>query len=204
MVKVKICGITNLRDALMATEAGADILGFVFARSPRQVTPEQAAEICAALPSSVTRIGVFVDSDLEFVKKTVLECNLDIAQFHGDESPEYCSSFPYAAIKAFRVKDRASLDMLLPYRVEAYLLDTYVPGKAGGTGQTFDWSLAIEAKKYGRIILSGGLTPDNVARAVAQVEPFAVDVSSGVEIMPGRKDPEKVKAFIKAAKGHGQ
>lgn len=200
MVKVKICGITNLEDALTAIEAGADMLGFVFAPSPRQVTSQQAMVITVRLPSSITKIGVFVNSDLEFVKEIMAKCNLDKAQFHGTESPEYCQSFTSGVIKAFRIQRKSDLETLPLYKVEAYLLDSYDPTRAGGTGQTFDWDIARAARKYGKIILSGGLTPENVAEAIIKVRPYGVDVSSGIESKPGKKDPEKVKAFIKAAK----
>ncbi len=200
MVKVKICGITNLQDALVAVEAGADMLGFVFAPSPRMVSPEQVKEIISGLSFPVTKVGVFVDNDLEFVRKTMSECSLDSLQFHGTESPEYCTSFPSGVIKAFRVRDESILDMLPLYQVDAFLLDSYDPEKAGGTGRTFNWSIARDARKYGNIILSGGLTPENVAQAITQVEPHAVDVSSGVEVTPGKKDPGKIMAFIQAVR----
>jgi len=201
MVKVKICGITNLEDALLAVAAGADMVGFIFAPSPRKVAPEQAQQICALLPSTVTKVGVFLDSELAFVKQVILQCGFQMVQLHGTESPKYCRAVPCGVIKAFRVKDRSVLDVIALYRgVGAFLLDGYVPGKAGGTGVSFDWTLAREARKYGKIFLAGGLTPENVGKAVSETEPYAVDVSSGIEIRPGKKDPEKVTAFIKAAK----
>lgn len=201
MVKVKICGITNLEDALVAVAAGADMLGFIFAPSPRRVTPDQVCEIISRLPDSVKKIGVFVDDDADFVKATMARCHLDRVQLHGDESPEYCAGFSVdRVVKGFRVRDASVLELIPRYKAAAYLLDAYHPSKAGGTGHTFDWDIAKAAKKYGNIILSGGLNPDNVARAIAAVEPHAVDVSSGVELRPGKKDPEKVKAFIRAAK----
>lgn len=202
MVKVKICGITNLEDALLAVAAGADMLGFVFAPSPRKVAAEQAQQICNVLPSHVTKVGVFVDSDLALVKQVILQCSLQMVQLHGAESPRYCRSVPCGVIKGFRVKNKGVLDIMALYQgVGAFLLDGYVPGKAGGTGVSFDWTVAREARKYGKVFLAGGLTPENVGRAISEAEPYAVDVSSGVETRPGKKDSEKIVAFIQAAKG---
>jgi phosphoribosylanthranilate isomerase len=201
-VKVKICGITNVPDALAAVEAGADALGFVFhAPSPRHVSLRAAAGIIRQLPSSVVKVGVFVNAEPDLVARAAGECGLSLLQFHGEESPEYCLQFGGMSMKAFRIRDAESLKMLSRYRTDAWLLDAYAPDKAGGTGATFNWNLAVEAKKYGRLIyLAGGLTPEIVARAVKRVQPYAVDVSSGVEAEPGKKDPAKLKAFIKAAK----
>ncbi len=204
MAKIKICGITNLEDAKLAMEAGADMLGFVFAPSPRRVTPEQAAAIIAGLPAGVLKIGVFVDSDVASVRKTMELCHLDRAQLHGSETPEFCRDLGAGkVIKAFRVRDAAILEVLPRYKVYAFLLDAYDPTRAGGTGQTFDWDIAEKAKKYGKIILSGGLNPANVEAAITRVRPFAVDVSSGVESKLGKKDPAKVKEFVERAKGVG-
>ncbi len=201
VVRVKICGITNLEDALVAIEAGADMLGFVFAASPRQVTPEQALRIIEKLPDKVEKVGVFVNADLEFVKQTMDVCRLDQAQLHGNETPEYCAAIGVSkVVKAFRVQDASVLDAMKSCKASAYLLDAYDPARAGGTGRTFDWDIARKAGKYGKIVLSGGLNPDNVKEAVATVNPYGVDVSSGVEATPGKKDPAKVKAFIAAAR----
>ena len=202
MVRVKICGITNVEDALHAAQAGADALGFVFHEdSPRNVSPERAAAIIGALPPFVQAVGLFVNGEVDFVNSVAEQCRLDLIQLHGDESPEYCGLVTRRVIKAFRVKDITSLDPILDFKVAGYLLDAYSPKAYGGTGVTFNWEIAREAKKYGSVILAGGLTPDNVRQAVERADPFGVDVSGGVEVAPGRKDPEKVKEFIRRAKG---
>jgi phosphoribosylanthranilate isomerase len=202
MVRVKICGITTVEDALMAVEAGADALGFVFyEKSPRHLFPEQASEIIRALPPFLQVVGLFVNSSLEQVNATADLCRLDLVQLHGDESPDFCERVTRRVLKAFRVKDCTSLEPMEAYRVAGYLLDAWSPDLYGGTGRTFNWETAAAAKRYGPIILAGGLTPDNIRQAVERVEPYAVDVSSGVEAAPGRKDPQKVREFIKRAKG---
>ena len=199
-MRVKICGITNVEDALAAVEAGAHALGFVFAPSPRQVTAEQAAAIIAALPPFVHSVGVFVDGDVEAV---LSRCPLDAVQFHGRESPaDLAQVTGVTRIKACRVAARSDLDPLTDYReaADAFLLDARVSGLAGGTGQSFPWPLAREARRFGRpIILAGGLSPENVAAAIEAAQPDAVDVSSGVEASPGRKDPDRVHRFVAAA-----
>jgi phosphoribosylanthranilate isomerase len=201
-VKVKICGITNLADGLAAADAGADAVGFVFyEKSPRAVSVDVASSIARDLPPVIVKVGIFVNAPEEAVSEAAEKCGLDLLQFHGDESPEYCLRFGLMSIKAFRIQDRASLSALPNYETHAWLLDAYSRSQLGGTGATFNWDLALEAKKWGRpIFLAGGLTPQNVADAVRQAEPYAVDVSSGVEASPGRKDHTKVKAFVKAAK----
>jgi phosphoribosylanthranilate isomerase len=204
-VRVKICGITNLDDALAAVNAGADALGFMFyEKSPRNVPAKTAADIARQLPPFVAKVGVFVNASEETVRKTLAECGLDTLQFHGDETPEFCRRFaPFKVYKGFRVQNIESLQSLPTFRTDAWLLDSFAPDKPGGTGAKFNWDLAIEAKKLGRpIILAGGLTPENVADAVRKVQPYAVDVSSGVESSPGTKDHAKVKAFIQAAEGN--
>jgi len=201
-VKVKICGITNASDAVAAAEAGADTLGFMFYEpSPRHVTIRQAAEIIRALPPFIMKVGVFVDAEEDTVMRAIGDCGLTMLQFHGQETPEYCTQFGLMSMKAFRVKDTGSLKELPNYPTDAWLLDAFVADKLGGTGEKFNWELAIEAKKLGRpIFLAGGLTPANVAEAVRTVQPFEVDVSSGVEAAPGKKDHAKVREFISAAK----
>lgn len=202
-MRVKICGITCLDDALMAAEAGADALGFVFyKKSPRYVDPEKASAIIAGLPAFVQVVGLFVNEALDLVNLTADSCRLDIVQLHGDESPAYCQSVRRRVMKAFRVRGMESLAPMARYSVAGLLLDAYSPDSYGGTGERFDWDFAVAAKRHGPIILAGGLDPDNVASAVARVAPYAVDVSSGVESSPGRKDPEKVRRFILQAK-HG-
>lgn len=203
MTKIKICGITNLEDALTAVEFGADALGFVFVpNTPRYIEPEEAAKITVALPPFVTLVGVFVDDNQERIEESAKQCKLDVLQLHGAESPDFCASLKRKIIKAFRVKDESSLANLPRYAVSAYLLDTYVKGKMGGTGAVFNWELAGVAKQYGRIILAGGLDPENVSRAVRQVRPYGVDVSSGVEAEPGRKAHDKLRDFINAVRSH--
>jgi phosphoribosylanthranilate isomerase len=200
---VKICGITSVEDALAAAEAGADAIGLMFYEaSPRQVALEKAVEIARALPPYTIKVGVFVNAEEETVLRAIGDCGLNIAQFHGDETPEYCAQFPVMTIKAFRIRDAESLRALPEYATDAWLLDAYAPDKLGGTGAKFNWDLAIEARKLGRpIFLAGGLTPENVAEAIRSVQPYAVDVSSGVESSPGKKDHAKVKQFVAAAKG---
>jgi phosphoribosylanthranilate isomerase len=200
--RVKICGITNLSDAQAAVAAGADALGFIFyEKSPRFVSLKTAAEISRQLPSSVMRVGVFVNTPEDFVLRAIGECGLTLLQFHGDEPPEFCAQFGLMNMKAFRIRDAESLKPIPDYKTDAYLLDAFSPATPGGTGEKFNWDLAVEARKFGKpIFLAGGLTPENVAEAVKKVQPFGVDVSSGVESSPGKKDHRKVSAFIKAAK----
>lgn len=201
-VRVKICGVTSIEDAVAAVEAGADALGFMFyERSPRKISIETASAIKTALPPFVVKIGVFADAT-ENVIRTATLSGLNALQFHGNEPPDFVKRFsPIPTIKAFRIQNAASLAQLAAYNTSAWLLDSYTPAQLGGTGTTFDWTLAIQARKFGRpIILAGGLTPENVADAIRKVRPYAVDVSSGVESSPGKKDPGKVAAFIQAAK----
>jgi phosphoribosylanthranilate isomerase len=199
---VKICGITSVADGLVAAEAGADAIGLMFYEpSPRNLSVAAAAQIARELPPFLTKVGVFVNPSEELVIRAIGECGLQIAQFHGDETPEFCAQFPVMTLKAFRIRDAESLRALSAYQTDAWLLDAHTPGKLGGTGATFNWQLAIEAKKLGRpIFLAGGLTPENVADAIRRVEPYAVDVSSGVESAPGKKDHAKIRAFVHAAK----
>ncbi len=197
MTRVKICGITNPEDAGHAVSAGADAIGLVFTDSPRRVNPACASEIVAAAGPFVTPVALFVDSPAEFIIDVAGRLGLNTVQLHGDESPELVERLhPLRVIKAVRVADSSDLEGLERYRVDAFLLDTRVPGMKGGTGLTFDWSLAVEVARRFPIILAGGLNPQNVADAIRQVHPYAVDVSSGVEAAPGKKDPLKVSAFI--------
>ncbi|HSB51973.1 MAG TPA: phosphoribosylanthranilate isomerase [Dissulfurispiraceae bacterium] len=200
VVRVKICGITNTEDALAAASYGADALGFIFYReSPRYISPDRARDIVSQLPPFLTTVGVFVKEADETMKETMELAGLDTLQLHGDEPPEACAVWP-RVIKAFRVKDFIDLEPLEHCRVSAFLLDTYSPHFFGGTGLVFNWDIAVEAKRYGKVILSGGLTPDNVAQAVRWVKPYAVDVSSGVEASKGKKDLKKLRDFIERAK----
>jgi len=202
-VKVKICGITNLTDAIAAVDFGADALGFVlFQGSPRYISYSDAASIIKKLPPLTTTIGVFVDEKPEQIEKIIGLTGIDVVQLHGNEPPEICN-FSRRIIKAIRVKYLESLNPLIHYkdRVSAFLLDTFTPEIFGGTGQIFNWDIALDAKQFGRIILAGGLTPDNIAEAVGRVRPYGVDVSSGVESEKGKKDHRKLKLFIERAKG---
>ncbi len=201
-VKVKICGNTNLADALAAVEAGADALGFIFYdRSPRHILVSDAAEIVRQLPPFVMKVGVFVNPPEELVLRATAECGLNLLQFHGDEAPGFCTQFGLMSMKAFRVRDAESLKALADYPTDAWLLDAWSPKATGGTGETFDWALAAEAVKLGRpVFLAGGLTPENVAEAIRVVQPFGVDVASGVESVPGRKDHARLRAFIQAVR----
>lgn len=202
MARVKICGITNSEDALVAADAGADALGFVFyPPSPRYITPDQAAGIIARLPPFIQSVGLFVDHSPDMINQTVELCGLDLVQLHGDESPGFCKLVKSRIIKAIRVRNETSLESMFSYEVSAFLLDAWSPLAHGGTGLTFDWELAVAASGKGRIILAGGLTPENVADAVKRVHPYAVDVSSGVEASAGKKDPDRIREFIKRAKG---
>ncbi len=200
--QVKICGLTNVADALAAAEAGADLIGLMFyEQSPRHLTLAAAANISRALPPGVLRVGVFVNPDEALVTRAIAECGLNLLQFHGEEPSEFCTQFGVMSLKAFRVRDAESLSRLADYQTDAFLLDAYSPGGLGGTGETFNWELALAAKKYGRpVFLAGGLTPENVGAAVRRVRPFAVDVSSGVESAPGKKAAVKVQAFIQAVR----
>lgn len=195
MTRVKICGISDVENALMAAEAGADAIGLVFAPSRRRVTVEQAREIVDALPPFVTKVGLFVDEDPARIEEVADACRLDVVQLHGSESPGFCAALGRTVIKAIRVKDAASLAVMDGYRVAGFLLDSYHPEVAGGTGRTFDWDLAEQVSGRYRVILSGGLTPANVTEAIEKVRPHGVDVSSGVET-DGRKDPAKIREFV--------
>jgi phosphoribosylanthranilate isomerase len=200
--KVKICGITNPADAQAAVDAGADALGFIFyERSPRYVPLVNAAAISRPLAPFIMRVGVFVNAPEEFILSAIRECGLTLLQFHGDESPEFCGQFGIMTMKAFRVHGLETLDQIPKYATDAYLLDAYSSTTLGGTGEKFNWDLAVEAQRFGKpIFLAGGLTAENVAGAIRKVRPFGVDVSSGVESAPGIKDHAKIKAFIAAAR----
>ncbi|MBI4277471.1 MAG: phosphoribosylanthranilate isomerase, partial [Armatimonadetes bacterium] len=182
MIRVKICGMTSAEGAIAAGEAGADAVGLIFVPGVRRyLTVERAQEIAAALPPFVARVGVFIDEAPEKVEVIARRCSLDTLQLHGRESPEYCRRFAHQIIKSIRVADADSLKVMDDYRVDAFLLEPHVEGVPGGAGRTFDWRLAAQAAARGRIILAGGLTPENVTEALERVRPFGVDVSSGVE-----------------------
>lgn len=201
-VRIKICGITNTQDALAAVEYGADVLGFVFyEKSPRSITPEVAKGIVSQLPPFITTVGVFVDERPSEIERIVSYAGLNVIQLHGSEPPEECD-FSRKAIKAIRVRDLGDLESLNRYKwISAFLLDAYSPNILGGTGETFNWDIAIEAKKFGRIILAGGLTPENVESAIRYVQPYGVDVATGVEREKGIKDHKKLRLFIERARG---
>lgn len=200
-LRIKICGITNTDDALAAVDAGADALGFVFYQeSARRIAAAEAAKITWVLPPFVARVGVFVNPTEELVKSAI-DAGLDTLQFHGEEGPDFCQKFRLKTIKAFRIRDQKTLRDMPSYTTDAWLLDSYVSGKPGGTGETFNWDLVTEAKRLGRpIILAGGLTVRNVAEAIQRVRPYGVDVSSGVEANPGKKDFALLREFISAAR----
>lgn len=204
-IKVKICGITNAEDAAVAVEAGADAVGFVFhKKSPRYAEPATVRELVKVLPPFVLPVGVFVNEDAKVVRDLMDHCGLALAQLHGDESAAYCETLGRPMLKAIRLKDRQSFLALAEFQgragVRGFLVDAFSPDAFGGTGLKADWSLAAEAASAAPILLAGGLTPDNVAQAIEQVRPYGVDVSSGVEAQPGKKDYEKVRAFVRAAK----
>lgn len=201
MFRIKICGMTNLTDALHAVACGADALGFVFFNgSPRCVNASQVKEIVAQLPEEVTKVGLFVNEQPESINKLAAESGITLVQLHGDETPEVCRQIELPVMKALRVRNAESLAGWEQYPADAILLDAWHPDKFGGTGEACDWQLAKEMAAQATIILAGGLNPTNVAEAVTMVKPHGVDVSSGVEKSPGVKDPGKVAAFISSAR----
>jgi phosphoribosylanthranilate isomerase len=207
MVRVKICGITNLDDARAAVEAGADALGFNFyPRSPRYIEPEEARAIIERLPPFVVPVGVFVNADLDGIAHVVAHARLAVVQLHGDEPPAFCEQVAtrWRVIKAVRVGPDFRPQDLVGSPAHAILLDVACPGIYGGTGKSFDWAIAQRAAHYApTLILAGGLSPENVAEAIRCVRPYAVDVCTGVEVSPGKKDPERMRAFVAAAKAAG-
>lgn len=203
MTKVKVCGITNLEDALAALFSGADALGFVFyKKSPRYISPLKASNISRILPKKICRVGVFVDEDIKTVKKIARLCDLDMLQFHGQESNAYCRKFKgYKIIKAFTVKEGLDLTKISAYKGCGCLFDTYSKNRFGGTGKKFNWNLLRNLDKIKRpVFLSGGLTAGNVGKAVKLLKPDWVDVSSALELSPGKKDHKKIKKFIQASR----
>ena len=201
MTRVKVCGITRAEDAQLAVELGVDALGFVFyPASPRYIPPAEAAEIIRGFPPFVASVGVFVDCPYEEIDSIVAECGLTAVQLHGGEAPDFCTRFHVKVIKAFRIRGAQLPPELARYRTDAILLDAFREGIPGGTGETFSWEVAQEAKRHGRIILAGGLNCENIRKAIETVRPYAVDVSSGVETAPGKKDPSLLAEFLKRAK----
>jgi phosphoribosylanthranilate isomerase len=203
MVRIKICGITNAEDARLAADLGAQALGFIFyPKSPRAIEPEAAHDIIKNLSPLVLSVGVFVDEEAAIVRELAATVGLDWVQLHGRETPDYCRALGRRVIKGFRVQGQDILAELPNYRdaVQAFLLDAYRPGTPGGTGDTFDWKVASRAKEFGPVILAGGLTAANVGQALKTAQPAGLDVASGVEAAPGRKDPEKLRAFFEAVR----
>lgn len=201
---IKICGVTNGDDALYAAEQGAHAIGFnFFPRSKRFISLAMAGEISRGLKATIMRVGVFVSPDRDYVNDVLREVGLDAIQFSGNETPENVLRYRAKVFKAIHVLSVDSIDEMKLFNADAFLLDTHRDGEFGGTGKTFDWDLARKAKQFGKVILAGGLTPDNVADAVRLVRPYGVDVSSGVELRPGIKDHKKIKEFIRrAAEAH--
>ncbi len=204
MVKVKVCGITNPEDGLFAAKAGADAVGLVFAESPRRLSVEEAREIAATLPDDILKVGVFVNEVPEVVLRLSSKVGLDYAQLHGDETPEAVDAVRergLKVIKALRVRDAGSLKAIEGYEADLFLLDAYSKEARGGTGESFDWELAKALKGCDNILVSGGLTPENVREAVRFFDPYGVDASSSLEDVPRKKNEERVRRFIGAAKG---
>src|SRR5215210_7027616 len=204
MVMVKVCGITNPEDARGAADAGADAIGLIFAESPRRVSVEQAREIAAALPERVLKVGVFVDEGPEEVLSIAREVGLDYAQLHGDEPPEAVPEIRAGGVgvmKALRVRNAEALAAVERYEADLFLLDAWSAEARGGTGARFDWELAKSLKWRDNIVVSGGLNPENVREAIEYFEPYGVDASSSLEERPGKKDGERVRRFVVAAKG---
>ena len=204
MTKIKICGITNKQDAINAASLGVDMLGFVFYKdSKRYVGPEIVRDIVNELPPFIGKVGVFVDEDKKKVFDIAADCSLGMLQFHGDEGIDYCGSFKdsYKVIKTFRIKNKNNLRGINDYDTDFYMLDTYSEKDKGGTGNNFDWKIIEDFEFLKPVILSGGLTPVNVAEAIKRFSPYGVDVSSGVEELPGKKDLNKMKQFVEKVRG---
>jgi phosphoribosylanthranilate isomerase len=197
MIPTKICGITNLDDANVAVENGASAIGFIFyEKSPRTISINNAKSISKHLPKTIARVGVFVNHEKDFIRLAISEVPLDMIQLHGDETPDFCNQFDVAILKALRIKNEASLSVMDQYDVAVFLLDTFSNDQYGGTGETFDWSV-LNRKYKTPIILSGGLNSENILDAIDAVNPSAVDVNSGVESSPGKKDYNKLKSLFK-------
>ena len=200
-IKVKICGTTSLKDAFLAVESGADAIGFIFYKmSPRNISQKEAKEIILQLPPFIETVGVFVNETSDKINRIAEQCKLNSIQLHGEESPALCRRVKRKVIKAFRVKNADSLKSIASYDVSGFLLDSYNDGSKGGSGQVFDWNLALRVKKQGPVILAGGLNPYNIFTAIQRVRPYGVDVCSGVEKSPGIKDHEKIREFIKSVR----
>ena len=197
MIPTKICGITNLDDANVAVENGASAIGFIFyEKSPRTISINNAKSISKHLPKTIARVGVFVNHEKDFINEAISEVPLDMIQLHSDETPDFCNQFDVPILKALRIKNEASLSVMAQYDVAVFLLDTFSNDQYGGTGETFDWSV-LNRKFKTPIILSGGLNSENILDAIDAVNPSAVDVNSGVESFPGKKDYNKLKSLFK-------
>ncbi len=200
-MKVKVCGITNIDDALYAAELGADAIGFIFVKSSlRYIAPKAARKIIQKLPPFIVPVGIFVDVSQEEIIGVIEQTGIRCIQLHGNEKPKQLTSFPVPVYKSFRVDSSFNPEILRRYKGSAYLLDTKISGELGGTGQKFDWEIAVKAKEYGRVILAGGLKPENIIEAVQKVRPYAVDVNSGVEEYPGKKDHGKLRLLFELLK----
>jgi len=199
MTKIKICGITNLEDARAVVNMKIDALGFVFyPKSPRYILPDKAEQVCRLVPPSILCIGVFVNEEKDRVLQIAKQCQLDGLQFHGNETPKYCSYFPtHMVIKSFPLASKEDMKSIKHYKVQAILVDAFDSVRIGGTGKKSNWELAKEAKNFGPLILAGGLNEANIQDAIRSVNPYAVDVSSGLEISPGVKDHTQMKAFVR-------
>jgi len=200
LVGIKICGLRRDEDIEYVNELRPEYIGFVFAKSKRQIDPYMARRLSDGLNKDIKKVGVFLNHSIKEVKEIKKNCNLDVLQFHGDEDPSYCNYFGKEVWKSFLIKDEKSLELLEKYKVEKYLLDTWIEGEAGGTGKQFNWELAKEISKTKSIVLAGGLFPGNIKQAIEMVRPTIVDVSSGVET-DGFKDFEKIKDFIEKVRG---
>lgn len=200
-IKIKICGTTNLKDALLAVESGADAVGFIFYKnSPRRISPKEVKEIVAQIPPFIETVGVFVNDTSDKVNRIAEQCRLTAVQLHGDESPAFCRRVKRRVIKAIRVKGADSLKGISEYNVSGILLDAYNEESKGGTGLVFDWNLALRAKKHRPVIIAGGLNPYNVYTAIHRVRPYGVDVCSGVEKSLGFKDAKKLTDFVRSVR----
>jgi phosphoribosylanthranilate isomerase len=201
MTKVKICGITNFEDAAKSLDCGADALGFIiYQKSKRYIKPSEALKIIKELPPFVTKVAVFVDSPFRHITKITNELCINTIQLHGNETPDFCSKFRHTVIKALRIKDSVDRQQVDSFPTQAILFDTFSDAEYGGTGKSFDWKVLKRLNTDKKIILSGGLNPDNIEQAIRTVRPYAVDVSSGVEKSPGIKDHKKIKNLIEAVK----
>lgn len=201
MTQVKICGITQHDDAQVAVDAGADMVGFIFyPPSPRYIDPERVRQIVDRLPPGVKTVGVFVNESAESITRIVQTSGVQVVQLHGDECPELCQTLPWPVVKAFRFTAQVRPEMMADYDVDAFLVEGFHDRLYGGAGVRADWPQVATLRSYGRIILAGGLTPDNVQEAIRVVQPYAVDVGSGVEAEPGKKDWQKVRTFVQQAK----